>query len=84
MKDKLLQVAYSQKEHLAVKSGLIERDCMPLAKAALMSDNRVLVVTGMRRVGKSTLVQQLMSLVTNFCFFSFEDEKLLDFTVDQF
>ncbi|MDO9254752.1 MAG: ATP-binding protein [Bacteroidales bacterium] len=84
MKDKLLQVAYSQKERLPVKSGLIERDCMPLAKAALMSDNRVLVVTGMRRVGKSTLVQQLMATVDTFCYFNFEDEKLLDFTVDHF
>jgi len=84
MKDKLLQIAYSQKERLPVKSGLIERDCMPWAKAALVSDNRVLVVTGMRRIGKSTLVQQLMATVDNFCYFNFEDEKLLDFNVDQF
>jgi predicted AAA+ superfamily ATPase len=84
MKDKLLQVAYSQKESLLVKSGLIERDSMPMTKEALFSDNRVLVVTGMRRVGKSTLVQQLMSMVDSFCYFNFEDEKLLDFSVDQF
>lgn len=84
MKEKLLEVAYSQKERLAAKSGLIGRDIMPLAKAALKSDNRVLIVTGMRRVGKSTLVQQLMEEAGNFCYFNFEDEKLLDFTVDHF
>jgi hypothetical protein len=84
MKAKLLQVAYEQKERLQVKAGLIERDVMPLAKEALMRDNRVLVVTGMRRTGKSTLVQQLMGTLSNYCYFNFEDEKLLDFTVEYF
>ncbi len=84
MKTRLLQVAYEQKERLQAKNGLIERDVMSMAKEALLSDNRVLVVTGMRRTGKSTLVQQLMAVVTNYCYFNFEDEKLLDFTVEQF
>jgi hypothetical protein len=84
MKDKLLQVAYSQKERLQAKSGLIKRDIMPQAAEALGNDKRVLVITGMRRVGKSTLVQQLMAGVSGSCYFNFEDEKLLDFTVDQF
>ena len=84
MKAKFLQVAYSQKENLKAKSGLIERDIMPLAKQLLMSDNRVLVVTGMRRVGKSTLMQQLMANLDNYCYFNFEDEKLIGFTVDHF
>lgn len=84
MKDKLLQVAYGQKDSLKTKNGLIVRDIMPMAKEALLSDNRVLVVTGMRRTGKSTLVQQLMADVPNYCYFNFEDEKLLDFNVEQF
>lgn len=84
MKEKLLQVAYSQKERLRPNSDLIQRDCMPLAVEALQSDNRVLVVTGMRRTGKSTLVQQLMESVGSYCYFNFEDEKLLDFTVEHF
>lgn len=84
MKDKLLQVAYSQKENLKAKTGLIERDLMPLAKQLLLSDNRVLIVTGMRRVGKSTLLQQLMATLENYIYFNFEDEKLLGFTIDHF
>lgn len=84
MKSRLLQVAYEQRERLQAKTGLIERDVMSLAKEALLSDNRVLVVTGMRRTGKSTLVQQLMGAVPNYCYFNFEDEKLFDFTVEQF
>ncbi len=84
MKAKLLQIAYEQKERIKAKSGLIERDIMAMAKEALSSDNRVLVVTGMRRTGKSILVQQLMSTVIKFCYFNFEDEKLLDFTIEHF
>lgn len=84
MKERFLQIAYAQKENLKAKSGLIERDLMPLAKQLLLSDNRVLIVTGMRRVGKSTLLQQLMATLDNYCYFNFEDEKLLGFTVAQF
>ncbi|MHC1778223.1 MAG: ATP-binding protein [Lentimicrobium sp.] len=84
MKATLLQVAYEQKERLQVKIPLIERDVMSLAKEALLSDNRILVVTGMRRTGKSTLVQQLMDTLGNYCYFNFEDEKLLGFTIDHF
>jgi predicted AAA+ superfamily ATPase len=84
MKAKLLQVAYEQKERLNAKRSLIDRDIMPVASEALFSDNRVLVVTGMRRTGKSTLVQQLISKVNSFCYFNFEDEKLLDFTIEHF
>jgi len=84
MKNKLLQIAYNQKERMQPGIALIERDCMSQAAEALRSDNRVLIVTGMRRTGKSTLVQQLMATVDNFCYFNFEDEKLLDFTVEYF
>jgi hypothetical protein len=84
MKAKLRQIAYEQKERLQLKAGLIERDVMPMAKEALMRDNRVLVVTGMRRTGKSTLVQQLIGTLSNYCYFNFEDEKLLDFTIEHF
>ena len=84
MKAKLLEIAFEQKERIMGKTGLIERDIMPMAKEALFSDNRVLVVTGMRRTGKSVLVQQLLSSVSNFCYFNFEDERLLDFAVDHF
>ncbi|MEI7726579.1 MAG: ATP-binding protein [Bacteroidota bacterium] len=84
MKDLLIKVAYEQKERTKTKNGLIERDIMLLANNALFSDNRVLVVTGMRRTGKSTLVLQLMAKVDKFCYFNFEDEKLLGFTIEHF
>lgn len=84
MKEKLLQMAFAQKENLRKKPGMITRDCMPLATRLLHSDDRILVVSGMRRVGKSTLVQQLIENGEGFWYFNFEDEKLLGFTVDDF
>ena len=84
MKAKILQVAWQQKERLLVNGGLIARDLLPEAKAALTNDNRVLALSGMRRTGKSTLLQQLMSEVDNVAYFNFEDEKLLGFSVEHF
>lgn len=84
MKAKILQVAWQQKERLLVQGGLIARDLLPEAKAALTNDNRVLALSGMRRTGKSTLLLQLMSEVDNVAYFNFEDEKLLGFSVEHF
>lgn len=84
MKSRLLQVAYEQRERLKRQKELIQRDIMAEARNYLQSDQRVLVVTGMRRVGKSTLVQQIMAETGNYCYLNFEDEKLLDFTIDHF
>lgn len=84
MKAKILQVAWQQKERLLVSSELIARDILSEAEAALKADNRVLIISGMRRTGKSTLLQQLMLKVGNVAYFNFEDEKLLDFTVEHF
>jgi predicted AAA+ superfamily ATPase len=84
MKNKLLQIAYTQKDRLINKSGLIIRDGMEQILEATQHDERVLIVTGMRRVGKSTLMHQLMTKEDHFCYFNFEDEKLLDFTIEHF
>lgn len=84
MKAKLLQIAWQQKENHGLKQGMIVRDMMIVAREALLSDNRILVISGMRRTGKSTLLQQLMKEVERAVYFNFEDEKLLDFTVAQF
>ncbi|HPT14359.1 MAG TPA: ATP-binding protein [Bacteroidales bacterium] len=84
MKETLLQIAYSQKERLSAKPGLVEREMMAAARKTLHTDNRILVITGMRRTGKSTLLQQLMGEVENYCYFNFEDERLMDLRVEHF
>jgi len=47
---------------------------------------KILVITGLRRVGKSTLLAQIAhnQLSDNYFFVNFEDERLLSFTADQF
>lgn len=51
-----------------------------------LKSNKILVITGLRRVGKSTLLAQIARthLADNYYFINFEDERLLNFTADQF
>lgn len=74
-----------QKELLKrVTKTLILRDIYPLSKNLLISDNRILVITGMRRVGKSTLLQQLMQDLPGYCYLNAEDERLIHFKAEDF
>jgi len=65
-------------------NSLIQRQIYYEALDLLTSDNRILVITGMRRVGKSTLLQQLMKTLTNYCYLNVEDERLIHFKVEDF
>ncbi len=61
------------------------REILPEIVAGLASP-KILVITGLRRVGKSTLLAQIAhnQLSDNYFFVNFEDERLLSFTADQF
>ena len=61
------------------------REVLPDISEGLKS-NKILVITGLRRVGKSTLLAQVAQtyLADNYYFINFEDERLLNFTADQF
>jgi len=61
------------------------REILPVITAGLASP-KIIVITGLRRVGKSTLLAQIAQtqLSDNFFFVNFEDERLLSFTADQF
>lgn len=48
------------------------------------SDNRVLILTGIRRCGKSTLLKQIMRIKSRYCYVNFEDERLLGFQAEEF
>ncbi len=47
-------------------------------------DNRIIIITGLRRTGKSTLLRQLMQKQENYCYFNFEEEKISDFRAEDF
>lgn len=80
-----LELASLQKEIISREGNLlIEREIFELAGNLLTCDNRILVITGMRRVGKSTLLRQLMKLLDNFCYLNAEDERLIQFKAENF
>ncbi len=84
-KSNYLELVSLQKNILGKNvNSLIQREIYTKAFDLLNSDNRILVITGMRRVGKSTLMQQLMKATTNYCYLNVEDERLIHFKVEDF
>lgn len=83
--EKLNAVLLDQHEAFSNTNLGTPRDILPDIAEGLKS-NRILVITGLRRVGKSTLLAQLAQshLKDKYYFINFEDERLLKFTADQF
>ncbi len=80
-----LELATSQKEIiLKANKPLINREIFNKTFELLTNDNRILVITGMRRVGKSTLLQQLMNNLPDYCYLNAEDERLIHFQAKDF
>ncbi len=49
-----------------------------------LKSNHVIVISGIRRCGKSTLLQQLMEKVKPAFYFNFEDQRVMNFSVNDF
>lgn len=47
-------------------------------------DNRIIILTGIRRSGKSTLLWQIIRHKTDCCYVNFEDERFIDFRAQDF
>lgn len=82
-KDTLRQIAYRQKSLFTTESETVDRELLRRI-IPWMTDRRIVVLTGIRRCGKSTLLKQLSRKQKNWCYFNFEDERLLDFRVQDF
>src|SRR3989344_1960854 len=82
-KDTLRQVALKQKDEIPLIGGTVPRDVLDEI-LRWMPDERVLILTGVRRCGKSTLLKQIMQHTTGWCSVNFEDERLLDFKAQDF
>jgi uncharacterized protein len=50
----------------------------------IISSPKIIVITGVRRCGKSTLLRQLSKHYKNYNYINFEDERLLEFTYHDF
>lgn len=51
---------------------------------SLIKSTQIVVVTGIRRCGKSTLLHQLTGYYNDFAYINFDDERLYNFALDDF
>jgi predicted AAA+ superfamily ATPase len=82
-KDALRKVVIGQKQELLSKQGFVRRELLDdILK--WIKDDRVIILTGVRRCGKSTLLKEIMQNVSGWCYVNFEDERFLDFKAQDF
>jgi len=84
-KELLKAVLAEQMENFVNKELGVPREVLPLI-SKMTKTPHVVVITGLRRVGKSTLLTQIASkyLNDNYYYVSFEDERLTRFEVSDF
>lgn len=83
-KDLLRRIVIQQKnQEFKIKETTL-REKLPEIKKWIRKDNRIIIITGLRRSGKSTLLKQIMHDNNNFCYVNFEDERFIDFKAQNF
>ncbi len=81
LKDTLKKVIKLQKQELDRQEKGTERD---LLNSLDITSSHVLILSGIRRCGKSTLLKQIMKKLKIFYYFNFEDSRTTDFKVSDF
>ncbi len=79
-KTTLSQLIIEQKKIFEKDIQIVNRDI----PESIISSPKIIVITGVRRCGKSTLLRQLSKQYRNYSYINFEDERLLDFTYHDF
>jgi hypothetical protein len=82
-KEILRQIVIQQKKDTLPSEGAIIREILDDI-SVWFKDNRIIILTGLRRSGKSTLLRQIMANKKDFCYVNFEDERFLDFRAQDF
>ncbi len=81
-KEKLKLIMADQKEFFLKKKPIIKRD-VNLSK--LLKTKQIVLISGIRRCGKSTLLQLINNeLKKDFLYFNFDDERIVNFSSDDF
>jgi len=81
LKETLRTIVKSQMKELSILEEGIEREKL---KKIELDIPFVLVLSGIRRCGKSTLLRQFMKKTKNFYYFNFEDSRLVNFEISDF
>ena len=79
----LKRIIINQKEEIEKIDNTVKRDILDDI-LHWFNDNRVMILTGIRRCGKSTILKQIMKNKDNYCYVNFEDERFLDFKAQDF
>ena len=82
-KELLRQIVIQQKEEIIKKDENVTRDILKEI-LSWFKDNRIIILTGVRRCGKSTLLRQIMQNKTKYCYVNFEDERFIEFKAQDF
>jgi len=75
------EVYLDQNENISYKKDIILRD-IDIEKS--IKTTQIVVISGVRRSGKSTLLQYLMKKYKDFSYLNFDDERLINFEVTDF
>jgi predicted AAA+ superfamily ATPase len=82
MNTELLERVINDQENMFKrKDAGVMREILP-SRAAF--PRQVLVLTGIRRSGKSTLLRQIANLFDSYYYLNFDDERLASFTIENF
>lgn len=81
LKETLRDIVNLQRRELTIKSTGVERE---LLKAIDMDSPQVVILSGIRRCGKSTLLLQIMKTLKSFYYFNFEDPRAINFDLADF
>ena len=79
----LRTILLKQKEEMERIDGTVRREIVDEI-ISWFKDNRVIILTGIRRCGKSTILQQIMKQRGGYGYVNFEDERFLDFKAQDF
>ncbi len=79
-KETLKQIVLEQKETFEKEMNFIVRAVLP----NIFSSPKIIIITGIRRCGKSTLLRQIAQQYRQYSYFNFEDERLIEFTHSDF
>lgn len=81
LKDELSKIVISQQENIERREQGILREYLQKVEPL---ENFAIVISGIRRCGKSTLLVQSMNLVESFYYLNFEDPRLTEFELGDF
>lgn len=82
-KDMLRSIVIQQRDRILAEEELVEREIL-VEIMRWMNDPRILILSGVRRCGKSTVLKQIMMNTQHYCYINFEDERFLSFKAEEF